>query len=144
MSREENCVFRAAQAFEPVARRTLNAHASRALPDGAIFATRVFMARPIASMLRAEGRLLTIAGLLLLAIGFPLTLILVALALSEEGGSPMLPLAIGAPPIGLPLRGQPFCKGARSRGANLTFAPRIAQPSERMSNSSAPLRFLDF
>lgn len=50
-------------------------------------------------MLRAEARLLTIAGLILLGVGFPATLILVAQSLSPEGLSPVLPAAIGAPPI---------------------------------------------
>lgn len=49
--------------------------------------------------LRAEARLLTTAGLILLAIGFPLTLALTVLALAPQGISPMLPLASGGPPI---------------------------------------------
>lgn len=55
--------------------------------------------RPTAASLRAEARLLTTAGLLLLGLGFPLTLVLVAQELAPGGGSPMLPLAVGAPPI---------------------------------------------
>jgi hypothetical protein len=54
--------------------------------------------RPNAAALRAEARLLTIAGLLLLGAGFPLTLALVALALGS-GAAPFAPAAIGAPPI---------------------------------------------
>ncbi|MGE0596849.1 MAG: hypothetical protein AB7P07_10805 [Hyphomonadaceae bacterium] len=50
-------------------------------------------------VLRAEARLLTIAGLILLAIGFPTTLWLVALALAPQGISPVLPVAAGAPPL---------------------------------------------
>jgi hypothetical protein len=57
------------------------------------------LSRPNAAALRAEARLLTIAGLILLGIGFPTTLILAAQALSPEGMSPVLPLAVGAPPI---------------------------------------------
>ena len=57
--------------------------------------------RPTAASLRAEARLLSIAGIMLLLIGFPLTLWLVAGALAENGISPILPLAIGAPPIAL-------------------------------------------
>ncbi len=54
--------------------------------------------RAQAQSLRAEARLLTTAGLMLLVIGFPVTLYLVALALT--GGAPaVLPLAVGAPPI---------------------------------------------
>ena len=49
--------------------------------------------------LRAEARLLTLAGLILLGLGFPLTLYLVALSLAPNGLSPVLPVAIGAPPI---------------------------------------------
>jgi hypothetical protein len=68
---------------------------------GAIFALASGMhsTRPTAAALRAEARLLTIAGLILLAIGFPVTLVMVAQALSPDGLSPVLPAAIGAPPI---------------------------------------------
>jgi hypothetical protein len=55
--------------------------------------------RPNPAALRAEARLLTVAGLILLGVGFPATLILVAQSLSPEGLSPVLPAAIGAPPI---------------------------------------------
>lgn len=62
--------------------------------DGAMNTTR-----PNPAALRSEARLLTIAGLILLAIGFPTTLVLAAQALSPDGLSPILPLAVGAPPI---------------------------------------------
>lgn len=55
--------------------------------------------RPTPATLRAEARLLTFAGLVLLSIGFPATLVLVAQALAPGGASPLLPLAAGAPPI---------------------------------------------
>jgi hypothetical protein len=55
--------------------------------------------RPTPTTLRAEARLLMIAGLILLGIGFPLTIVLAAQALSPEGLSPVLPIAAGAPPI---------------------------------------------
>ena len=55
--------------------------------------------RPDPAMLRAEARLLTIAGAILLGLGFPATLILVAQSLEPGGMSPVLPFAIGAPPI---------------------------------------------
>ncbi len=55
--------------------------------------------RATPNTLRAEARLLTTAGLLLLAIGFPVTLLLVARELQENAASPFLPIAIGAPPI---------------------------------------------
>ncbi len=55
--------------------------------------------RPNPAALRAEARLLTVAGFVLLGLGFPLTLVLVAHALAPEGISPVLPAAIGAPPI---------------------------------------------
>ena len=54
-----------------------------------------------ANDLRAEARLLTAAGLILLGLGFPLTLYLVAISLGPHGLSPVLPIAIGAPPIAL-------------------------------------------
>ncbi len=49
--------------------------------------------------LRAEARVLTLAGLILLGLGFPLTLYLVSLSLDGHGLSPVAPAAIGAPPI---------------------------------------------
>lgn len=55
--------------------------------------------RPTPAMLRAEARLLTFAGLILLGIGFPLTIFLAAQALAPGGLSPILPIAMGAPPI---------------------------------------------
>lgn len=50
-------------------------------------------------MLRAEARLLAFAGLILLGIGFPLTIVLAAQALAPGGLSPIFPIAAGAPPI---------------------------------------------
>lgn len=55
--------------------------------------------RPTPAMLRAEARLLTIAGLILLGLGFPITLFLAAQAFAPGGLSPILPIAAGAPPI---------------------------------------------
>lgn len=55
--------------------------------------------RPNSAALRAEARLLTIAGFFLLGVGFPLTLIMTAIALSAGDSSPFVPAAIGAPPI---------------------------------------------
>lgn len=54
---------------------------------------------PNPAALRAEARFLTVAGLILLGLGFPATLFLVAQALAPEGVSPMLPIVVGAPPI---------------------------------------------
>ncbi|HYD89738.1 MAG TPA: hypothetical protein VEA80_19810 [Vitreimonas sp.] len=55
--------------------------------------------RPNAETLRAEARVLTTAGVILLAAGFPMTLLLTAQALTSDGASPFVPLAAGAPPI---------------------------------------------
>jgi hypothetical protein len=55
--------------------------------------------RPTPASLRAEARVLATAGLLLLLVGFPLTLSLVARELQETAAAPFLPAAIGAPPI---------------------------------------------
>ena len=71
-------------------------------------------ARPIAAILRAEAHVLSVAGLVLLALGFPVTLFLVALALAPEGISPVLPVAIGGPPI---LLGYLLCHAAARRWA---------------------------
>lgn len=43
--------------------------------------------------------MLTVAGFILLALGFPATLLLVAHALGPDGLAPLLPIMIGAPPI---------------------------------------------
>ena len=55
--------------------------------------------RPNPAALRAEARLLTIAGFFLLGLGFPVTLVMVAIALGSGSESPFVPAAIGAPPI---------------------------------------------
>ncbi len=55
--------------------------------------------RPNPAALRAEARLLTIAGFFLLGVGFPLTLIMTSIALGSGENSPFVPAAIGAPPI---------------------------------------------
>lgn len=55
--------------------------------------------RDSAATLRAQARLLATAGIALLAVAFPVTLVLVAYALQEGAGAPFLPAAIGAPPI---------------------------------------------
>lgn len=55
--------------------------------------------RPNPAALRAEARLLTIAGFILLGVGFPVTLVMVAIALGAGAASPFVPAAIGAPPI---------------------------------------------
>jgi hypothetical protein len=49
--------------------------------------------------LRAEARLLSLAGLILFVIGLPITLGLSLMALSPEGLSPVLPAAAGGPPL---------------------------------------------
>ena len=55
--------------------------------------------REAPAILRAEARFLAATGIVLLAVAFPVTLVLVACALQEGAGSPFLPAAIGAPPI---------------------------------------------
>ncbi|MEZ5955606.1 MAG: hypothetical protein R3C27_00110 [Hyphomonadaceae bacterium] len=55
--------------------------------------------RPNPAALRAEARLLSVAGFVLLGIGFPLTLIMTAMALGAGENAPFLPAAVGAPPI---------------------------------------------
>lgn len=49
--------------------------------------------------LRAEARILGIAGVMLLIAAFPVTLVLVMQALWADTASPFLPAAVGAPPI---------------------------------------------
>ena len=68
---------------------------------GAIFARGVVMAAHTTSSasLRAEARLLSTAGVILLAIGFPLTMALALMALQPHGLSSVLPIAVGAPPL---------------------------------------------
>jgi hypothetical protein len=55
--------------------------------------------RPNPVALRAEARLLTVAGIFLLGVGFPVTLVMVAIALGSGSEAPFAPAAIGAPPI---------------------------------------------
>ena len=52
-----------------------------------------------ADSLRAEARLLAVAGVILLAVGFPLTMGLAMLAMAPHGVSPVLPIAAGGPPL---------------------------------------------
>lgn len=68
--------------------------------------------RPNPAALRAEAKLLTIAGFFLLGVGFPLTLIMTAIALGSSENSPFVPAAIGAPPIML---GYLACRFASQR-----------------------------
>jgi len=75
--------------------RASRAHAWRDFRNHAGMQTQ----RLNADDLRSEARLLTLAGLILLGLGFPLTLYLVAVSLGPHGLSPVLPIAIGAPPI---------------------------------------------
>lgn len=63
------------------------------------FATHLAVTAVTRQALRNEARVLTAAGAILLAIGFPLTMTLVALALAPHGLSPVLPIAAGGPPI---------------------------------------------
>lgn len=101
MSDEENRAFSITQARERAACAQRKPCAARVFVTGAIFATAWVMrsSRPTPAALRAEAKLLTIAGLILLGVGFPATLILAAQALSPEGLSPVLPIAVGTPPI---------------------------------------------
>ena len=62
-------------------------------------ATHAAVTRVTPKMLRDEARLLTIAGVILLVIGLPTTLVLALYALAPHGLSPILPLAVGGPPI---------------------------------------------
>lgn len=57
------------------------------------------MDRRSSATLRAEARLLAVAGAILLGIGFFATIILVGSALGGEGDSPSLPLWVGGPPL---------------------------------------------
>jgi hypothetical protein len=50
-------------------------------------------------MLRAQARALAAAGFVVLAIAFPVTLVMVAYALQENAASPFLPAVVGAPPL---------------------------------------------
>lgn len=78
-------------------------------------------ARPSAASLRAEARLLTIAGLMLLGVSFPVTIWLAALALSPDGMSPVLPGAIGGPPLLLGYLACHFASRRMVRAKSLEF-----------------------
>ena len=94
-------VFSVTQAREPAARAQRKHSRARRVRAWRDFRKheRMRSTRPDASTLRAEARMLTLAGLILLGLGFPLTLYLVSLSLAPGGLSPILPLAIGLPPI---------------------------------------------
>lgn len=49
-------------------------------------------------ILRGEARFMAAAGMILMGVALPLTLIFVALALGSPEVSPLLPIAVGAPP----------------------------------------------
>lgn len=55
--------------------------------------------RVSAQTLRDEARLLTLAGVMLIGAGFPLTMVLVLFALSPDGLPPLLPIIVGGPPL---------------------------------------------
>lgn len=80
--------------------------------------------RPNAAALRAEARLLTIAGIILLAVGFPATLILVARALGSPNVPAMLPFAVGAPPIVLGYLACYFASQRMAKAKALEASPR--------------------
>lgn len=104
--------------------------ARRAFSRGVIFASAWLMRskRPTAATLRAEAHLLSLAGLILLGIGFPLTLFLVAMALAPDGLSPTLPLVVGAPPLML---GYLACHFASQRMVRAKALARPRKPSAR-------------
>lgn len=81
--------------------RNVNSALTTCFAAGAIFAAPRRMAahRPNPAILRAEAKLLTVAGFFLLGLGFPLTLIMTAIALGSGESSPFVPAAVGAPPI---------------------------------------------
>ncbi len=65
-----------------------------------------------ARALRAEAQIVGAVGLVLLALGLALTLILTSLALSPDGLAPLVPALIGGPPI---VFGYLACRHASSR-----------------------------
>src|SRR5262245_60392615 len=62
--------------------------------------------------LRGEAAILAAAGLIVLGVSLPLTLALVAMALSPDGFSPFVPMIIGGPPM---LLGYLACHFASSK-----------------------------
>ncbi|HVZ99675.1 MAG TPA: hypothetical protein VG841_05125 [Caulobacterales bacterium] len=86
-----------------------------------------------ATTLRAEARLLTVAGLILLAIGFPLTIALTLLALSPRGLSPIYPPVIGGPFL---ILGYVACHYASERLAKAkSLEPPTRDDLRRMLNA---------
>ncbi len=51
--------------------------------------------------LRSEAGFFSTAGMILLGLGFPLTLFLAAMAISPDGLSPAFPIMFGGPPVAL-------------------------------------------
>lgn len=119
-----------------------------AFASGAKFACGFRMARSrtrsAADALRAEARLLTIAGLLLFAGGFPITLILAAGALAGTVAPPLLPAVVGAPPLMLGylachFASQRLVKAKALDGRRRSSAKRSQQPRARSANRSTVL-----
>jgi len=81
--------------------------------------------RPTAAALRAEARLLTIAGIILLAVGFPATMILVVQALGSPDFPSILPFAVGAPPIMLGYLACAFASRRLVKAKALESLPRV-------------------
>src|SRR5262245_38065804 len=78
--------------------------------------------------LRAEARLLTMAGVILLALGFPTTLVLAALAMEPDGLSPLLAAGIGTPLIAAGWTACAYASDRLSRAAKLTEEAQTAAP----------------
>jgi hypothetical protein len=101
MADEPQRCFSAAQDFVSYAHPLRKLRNLPCCVRGAIFAGPAVMAAitKTSATLRAEASLLTTAGVILLAIGFPLTMVLAFSALSPDGVPPILPIVIGFPPL---------------------------------------------
>ncbi len=101
MPDDGNRDFLATQGLELAARAQRYPCARCVFPEWRDFRSGTNMAavRPNPAALRAEARLLTVAGFLFLSLGFPLTLIMTAIALGTGNGSPFVPAVVGAPLI---------------------------------------------
>lgn len=98
---------------------------------GANFASVSFMTRNASSYdaveLRAEARVLSTAGFILLALALPFTLVLAWMALSPEVGmSPILPVAAGGGPLTLGYLACAFAsrRMARAKALEAGLEPR--------------------
>jgi hypothetical protein len=96
------------------------------------------MDRRSSATLRAEARLLAVAGAILLGLGFFATIILVGRALGGVDASPALPIWVGGPPLVFGYAACHFATQRMQRARTLDKERRRARSARRRATSEAP------